>query len=193
MSTTAHPGAPWSTRTFPVMRCLVALAGISVDGHLNAVPPRPRASAAAVGVFEQSTGLVLDRGHRDYLLYADGWPGLWPIGILGLPELRDRHATSRLTAYLTATGDLEVVGLAAVDVYPVAWARTGGTAVAVRPGRSRAGEVVWFEGVTTKVYGSFAVFFDAVADRLSTVAGPLAGSTPDSLRKGPLFDADWRT
>jgi hypothetical protein len=193
MSTTAHTGAPWSTRTFTLMRCLVALAGISVDGHLTAAPPRPRASAAALSMFEQSTGLVLDRGHREYLLYANGWPRLWPIGILGLPELRDRAATARLTAYLAATGDLEAAGLAADDVYPVAWARAGGTAVAVRPGCLRASEVIWFEGITTNVYATFGAFFDAVADRLSTVAGPLAGSTPDGSRKGPLFDADWRT
>jgi hypothetical protein len=67
--------------------------------------------------------------------------------------------------------------LAPEEVYPVAWAREGGTAVAVRPGHTRAGEVLWFEGSRTSAHAGFDEFFDAVAGRLLAVCGPLTGGT----------------
>ncbi|WP_205327635.1 SMI1/KNR4 family protein [Glycomyces sp. YM15] len=167
----------WPARIYPITRALVALASLDLTGHLQAGAPRPRATPPAIAAFEYTTGCRLDAGHRRFLTYMNGWPVLWPVNLFGLPELSDRHRMTRMTNELAATGDLAPAGLEPADVYPVAWAREGGTAVIVRPGRPRAGEVMWCEGVTTTVYNSFTVFFDAAAARLLTITGPLAGGT----------------
>ncbi|MEU5874200.1 hypothetical protein AB0A73_21920 [Glycomyces sp. NPDC047369] len=178
MDTSVPTPPSWSSRFYPVMRGLVALASLSIDGHLRSGPPRPRAAPHAIAAHEHASGRRLDDGHRQFLLHANGWPALWPVGLLGLPELGDRRLTERLLADLAATGDLAAARLEPEEVYPVAWAREGGSAVVVGPGRHRAGHVIWFEGVSTTVYGTFTVFFDAAVARLLAVAGPLAGGTP---------------
>lgn len=169
------PATDWPARIYPAMRGLVALAGLDLTGHLQAGAPRPRAAPVAIAAFEQPTGYRLDAGHRRFILHVNGWPTFWPVSFFGLPELSDRHRMTGVTADLTATGDLAAAGLEPDDVYPVAWAREGGTAVVVRPGHPRAGEAVWFEGVQTTVYGNFERFFDAAVARLLAITGSLAG------------------
>lgn len=180
MDTVAPPFPDWPPRIYPVMRGLVALASLDLTGHLQAGAPRPRATPTAIAAFEQTTGRRLDPGHCRFLAHVNGWPTLWPVNLFGLPELSNRRHMTQLTTELSATGDLASARLEPDDVYPVAWARTGGTAVTVRPGRDRAGEVIWCEGITTSVYAGFDTFFDAVAARLIAVCGPLAGGTPEA-------------
>ncbi|MCD0445834.1 SMI1/KNR4 family protein [Glycomyces sp. A-F 0318] len=177
MDTAAPAPQHWPARVYPVMRGLVALASLSIDGHLRAGPPRPRATPAAIAAYEHGTGVRLDASHRQFLLHLNGWPALWPVALFGLPELGDQSRMECLTTELAKTGDLAAAGLGPADVYPVAWAGEGGTAVAVRPGHARAGEILWCEGIHTSVYAGFDAFYDAVADRLLVVCGPLAGGT----------------
>lgn len=171
------PAPDWPARIYPVMRGLVALASLDLTGQLQAGAPRPRATPAVIAAFEHTTGQRIDPGHRRFLAHVNGWPTLWPVELLGLPELSDRHNMTRLVADLVATGDLAAVELEPDGVYPVAWAREGGTAVVVRPGRLRAGEVIWFEGIQTTAYRNFESYFDAAAARLLAITGPLAGGT----------------
>ncbi|MDA1359751.1 hypothetical protein O1R50_08965 [Glycomyces luteolus] len=105
----------------------------------------------------------------------NGWPPFWPVGFFGLPELSDRLRMASMAVDLTATRDLADAALEADDVYLVAWAREGGTAVVIRPGRPRTGEPVWFEGVQTTVYGNFECFLHAAIARLLAITGSLAG------------------
>lgn len=169
------PPLDWPTRMYPAMRGLVALASLDLTGRIRAGAPRPRATPAMIAAFEHTTGLRLDTDHRRFLQHANGWPTLWPIAMFGLPELADQNRMARLTSALVVTGDLAAAGLESSDVYPVAWAREGGTAVVVRLGRGRAGEVIWFEGVQSTIYREFSAFFDAAASRLLAVTGPLTG------------------
>lgn len=178
------PSPPhWTSRFYPVMRGLVALASLSIDGHLRAGPPRPRAAPHAIAAHEHASGRRLDDAHRQFLLHANGWPSLWPVGLLGLPELGDRRLLTRLLADLAATGDLAAACLEPKDVYPVAWAREGGTAVVIRSGRERSGEVHWFEGIAASAYLGFNEFYDGVASRLLAVCGPLAGGTAETTKQ----------
>lgn len=171
------PAPDWPARIYPVMRGLVALASLDLSGHLQPGAPRPRATPTAIAALEHTTGCRLDPGHRRFLIHVNGWPTLWPVGLFGSPELSDRHRMTRVVANLAATGDLAAAELEPEDVYPIAWAREGGTAVVARPGSLHAGEAVWFEGIQTTVYGSFERYFDAVAARLLAIAGSLAGGT----------------
>ncbi|WP_335989949.1 hypothetical protein [Glycomyces sp. MUSA5-2] len=159
------------------MRALVALAGLDI-GNLRAGPPRSRAAPVAIAAGERASGIVFDERHRWFLRYADGWPALWPVALFGLAELGDRSRMAAMTAQLAATGDLASQQLETEDVYPVAWAREGGTAVVVRPGHERAGHVFWFEGVQTGISPGFDAFIDGAVGRLLEVAGPLAGGQP---------------
>jgi hypothetical protein len=178
-SINAPPAPAWPARTYPVIRALVAYTSLTVDGYYTARPPRRAAAPGALAGVEHVLGHRLDPAHARFLLYADGWPSLWPLAFLDTPELRDQALTARLLAALVSFGDLEAAGIEPGDVYPVASSPHSGTAVAVRNHHDRAGEVLWFDGLAANVYSGFDGFFAAASERLVAVAGPLAGGRAD--------------
>lgn len=95
------------------------------------------------------------------------------FGRQGLRRARSRPGG--LTSALVVTGDLAAAGLESSDVYPVAWAREGGTAVVVRLGRGRAGEVIWFEGVQSTVYREHSRVLRCCRIPVARGTGPLTG------------------
>lgn len=171
----AMPGEPVGERSWPVslgvaIGVQAQVEASDADGQLTGTVPRLAATEEQVAEFERETGERLPASYREFLLHANGWPGLYfTLDAFGLEELRGGGSAPH-SRELLATYDAEEVlddsGLDSADVLPIATGQGNDLVLIIREGRPGAGTVVWLDGEEYGRYSDFGAFFDELVGML---------------------------
>jgi hypothetical protein len=128
--------------------------------------PRLKLSPEALAEFEHEIGEPLPQEFHDFLLHADGWPGVYyDLDLFGTSELRGggkwRTAQNLLDVY-GGEGVLDALGLDPKGVVPVAAGDGNDLVLLVRRGWPDAGQVSWILGgeefIRAEDYKAFVEF-----------------------------------
>ena len=112
--------------------------------------PRLKMSPQELDTFEREVGEPFPAEFHEFLLHANGWPGVYyDLDLFGSLELRGggkwRTAQTLLEVY-RKEGVLDALGLDPQGVIPVAAGEGNDLVVLVRPGWKNEGEVSWIIG-----------------------------------------------
>lgn len=165
------PELGWPARLGIVIGLQAQVEAADPDGLLTGTVPRMPANEDDVAAFECEAGARLPEAYREFLLHANGWPGMYfSLDAFGLEELRGGGSAARarelLEAY-DAEDVLEESGLEASDLLPVAAGQSSDLVAIIRGTRPDAGQVVWIDaGEEYDRFDDFAEFVDEIAGML---------------------------
>ncbi|MDA2812568.1 SMI1/KNR4 family protein [Nocardiopsis sp. RSe5-2] len=128
--------------------------------------PRVKLSPEELEALEREHGGPFPQDFRDFLLHADGWPGVYyDLDLFGSPELQGAGrwpVAEQLLAVYTGEGVMARIGLDPEGVIPVAAGDGNDLVLLIRPGRKDEGQVSWILGgeeyVRAEDYKAFVEF-----------------------------------
>jgi len=130
--------------------------------------PRVKATEDSLCAVEAILGHSLDARYRQFLSYADGWPDFYQtVDLFGTKELRGNGAMNLALDIITSTDEVvwSDLGLQATGILPIAVAKHDRDLfVIMRPGYSRAGQVLWLAGAPVEWFPDFDEFFLTMVD-----------------------------
>lgn len=129
--------------------------------------PKVAASEQDLAQAEEILGHSLDARYRDFLSYANGWPGLLQdIDLFGTAELCGppmQRAQDILEAIDPAVWSESAI--AVTDLLPLGLSSGHNDLfVVIKPHSEKAGVVIWFAGYEIERFASFDEFFLAMVD-----------------------------
>lgn len=142
---------------------------IDRDGLYRYDFPEVAAQPATLERLEAERGTRLDRQHRDFLLYADGWRCFYQHVSILSSQLRGGDLVAGAEKALDVLDQEGVLGRAGVDrrsLLPVAASAEQSDVFAVCLGGVKAGQVLWLAGDLVDTFPDFQEYFLAMLDYL---------------------------
>ena len=130
--------------------------------------PNIAASPERIADIERQMGFPLEGGHRQFLLFADGWRCFYQaVDLFGSADLCSREWKAYLEGILSALDPsiLSDLGVGIDDFYVVAATKTDLDVFLIgRQGTKLSGSVLWLAGTLVDKYPSFSEFFLSMVD-----------------------------
>lgn len=118
----AGSGPDWPTKIVELVRVKGRIARLDVDRIFPYTIPAVSAPSSRLDVYEEHTGLVLDRGHRSFLAAADGWRAFFETqDLLSIEQLAAGEHRDAFTAWIdSAPPQALAAGYSAATLLPIA-------------------------------------------------------------------------